>query len=806
MARLPGMTPFEDDTPNPRKRLEQSKTLYDPSGGIRQLPRLQPKAAPVDTYARPPAEAPAGAGLARLADALGSLNSALQAFGSVNQKNAEQQARAQAARDAMTLPREELINRMGDQGRDYAYRQQLGSLQGSPAAAEFMRSLEEAYNNPEVFNKENGDINAFVAGRVQEFIKNNPQFQSNEAFAIQFQQTLTPYLERFKTGHMETRKQLRTDRAEATFADYAYTELDRMMQEGKTPQAAMDQLRSQFRDNKDFLGLDPARQDKAIIRAIDRLADKGNPDFIKGLAGAQRKAFDNPDMDIGPLAGRADFDPILRKAETAKIKGMSGYEAELYKRVNEAIENGTYHQNDDLKKEVGKARENRLLSPELEANFEARSRRVYEQKKALAIKEQEEQALAARVESFNTGVDTQVDNAVRSGRLAELPDKIKYLSPNGEEKEVSKEEAGRKAAVRFEEAINQQVQAGKMTREQGFEQMVQFYENNNSLTNQRWKDQLNRISGLSNAVNLTSQGVPQNLADSFQLARTLKKRNPLMYEEHTNRQTRALVEAAELALEYGYANDEKGALLHAANAYQNSSKDPDLIRRRAQEIEQKAKTAVPRAISDFGKVWNSGYAQIEITEMAKYFAQTMAPDEAITRATEAFKRTHVKVNDMAVKVMDRNMPEWYASEMEKYMKHYVDLVKDDDITSVSDLGFIRHQGQLFIVNRKTLELAGGRHPDARGVINLRVLEEFRTKRLADEQKKLVKQQNDEAQDRYTPWFTFRPDTYIGPFVSGSDKDADQKVKRRAQEVYQERQRRTSDDWRSGQRDRPLPTP
>ena len=89
MARLPGLTAFRDDRPRNVQNIRRSPVEMAAEGP--QAPRLTPRAAPVDLYARPTPQ-PGTANLQRLAEALGALAPSLSQFGAAWMANRERAA------------------------------------------------------------------------------------------------------------------------------------------------------------------------------------------------------------------------------------------------------------------------------------------------------------------------------------------------------------------------------------------------------------------------------------------------------------------------------------------------------------------------------------------------------------------------------------------------------------------------------------------------------------------------------------------------------------------------------------------
>ena len=162
--------------------------------------RLNPSAKPVDTYHRPTPQPVQGPpigqnGFQQLASALGLLGGAFGGLDAKNKKQADAQAQLNADKIVYGTPQEQLKDSLGensqlpDNVQQQAIEQGLGYRIGNEMLSDALRRVNGENTAPEgepsnAFDRDNGDINEFWQGIMQEYLTDERTNQSPEAAAV----------------------------------------------------------------------------------------------------------------------------------------------------------------------------------------------------------------------------------------------------------------------------------------------------------------------------------------------------------------------------------------------------------------------------------------------------------------------------------------------------------------------------------------------------------------------------------------------------------------------------------------------
>ena len=187
---------------------------------------------------------------------------------------------------------------------------------------------------------------------------------------------------------------------------------------------------------------------------------------------------------------------------------------------------------------------------------------------------------------------------------------------------------------------------------------------------------------------------------------------------------------------------------------------------------------------------NAGYVGNEISRIARFYARSgLGSEKALEEASKRFKDTHRQINGWWIYTADRDIPPDFERLVQNALEDYAKEFGESEGVEASDLTIrpaTNGTGAWQIVNRYTG--APVEHSERRYITNRSLIESERD-RIDQRRKELIEQTNHENETRYDPWLVINENTYIGPFLSNPSKEEQEFVRRRAKEIYQERQKR-----------------
>lgn len=253
-----------------------------------QQTRIQPAGTPGSTFVRPPQVA-SGGNLRALSDALGSLNSSLNAYGSMKDKieddpNSRANKEWVAKRQQMSIEELRAEAEAGTHDGIRVRQDAVEALLGERANVDFRAEAMRRYETE--FDIENGDFDSWFEGVRTEYAEGLPGDVAKGNF---FRLT-----DGFKGSMLESNTSTRVTTAKtqinATIVDSWYTQIGDMI--GTDGAADANQIAEAIfassAGNKSFYGLSGEEQNATIWALAQRAAMDGNPDIAKALLFTKR--------------------------------------------------------------------------------------------------------------------------------------------------------------------------------------------------------------------------------------------------------------------------------------------------------------------------------------------------------------------------------------------------------------------------------------------------------------------------------------------------------------------------------------
>ena len=754
MARLPGLTAFEDDAPQPGRRIQPRQAEIDTRGGVGQMPRLRPVANPVDTYSRPAAEAPADKQLMSLADALGGLNTALQRYGAVAQQKQEKDSATEVQRRATTETPEAFEawkQANPDKVRTIAAQEVLGRQ----AAIRSAQATEQEYI--EKFDKDGGDINEFLRARQAADLEGkSPEFQAV------YMQTMGGVSEKIRGRHQQYIAGRTTETIESGLISIYQQAIDSAISEGKSPEEAMAAIRQRRAGDAKFNGIPYARQDELLVEALRAHGEgKGGKDFIEGILNLPGKIVhsDGREQDIGPLgirfAGKADTARNAARQKDTEV-GRVKIQEELAT-LRAAAEDGNL--TDDNRKRLLEWQEKRLVTPETYQAFEARNRAAIETKQVQAERARIKQGWQEHYDTQVTQSTLEAADAVKSNRASGLREVV-INKADAQGNPVTERIAAKdriKAATDYEmRRIDEQERTRAIQPEVAFDQRVAWHANAGTKY-EPWEVALSRAGAASLKDLRENNGKPSEATMAGYELYTRLRKNPALLDRHISKDTRDLFDLVDAHwAQLGEKPEEAftsafAAMQMPAESRQAKVKDIDSAIKGIRQ-DQWFGMFGGKSIDAVG----NGYVQRTVRDMAGLYAQTMPVADAVKAAAKRFNETHTIVLGSPIMTKDFNIPEWFGTEVEEYAKWFADRDKSDDVTRASDLTIRRIEGSgaFQLLNKKT-GLAVGLDPDNGGLPSAFTMDHLMEVRTAREDRKREQIVKEAEERRNEPTITQR---------------------------------------------------
>ncbi|QRM39463.1 hypothetical protein F3X89_17360 [Rhizobium rhizogenes] len=658
--KLPGLTPNDDVVARTGASQNTGRVVTNYQGP--KTPGLRPAASPVDMYARPE-RAPIDNRLSDLAEALGSLNPALQRYAQNVKEEKDQLLPAHLAQRYGGRTFAEQQNMMKD---DPDMKSQMGQRliaahAGRAAAEEAAQSIIAEYENG--FDKETGDIDEFLNSRQRKIIEANP---NNPFFAQEFNTVYGPIAGKLREQQLQYRVKATEDKVQDTVHGSWLGTVRAGITKGDNPEAIANALRQSYDANKNLLFVDYADQDKAMVGVIQTLTQnmdrepsdaKKYLEVIKALATEQRTASDG--TKLGSLLDNAKLGPdtaqLLASADSAYGKIRDRETTDAKHGFWMQADNGNL--DDDKLKEFWDNPDNK--SAMTEAEYRGLRQLDFNAKQAKADKLLKANAKAQAERAKKTILDGALSAADQRGLPWLKPEH--YLDENGEEKTVTVEQQRDAAVQGFldREQRWMDTSPGKPEEKanQSFNRTVAWLSENGA-KHPQWEAALKAGSAAMNTVMAGGQ-IPENAKKGFQLYRELVAKAPQLAYSMTDEGARTQYEIARTLVESGTLSEGEALSVSVEYNRDPSKFDSVTAKQRSDQVKD-ALSKFERGVwfSNFGKINNPETVSTDLQKLADIYIKAggLSAEKALEKASEAAKRNFTNVNGWAVRTGDRSVP------------------------------------------------------------------------------------------------------------------------------------------------------
>jgi hypothetical protein len=337
MARVPGLTSFDEDRPGSVRRSKGRVQAPSPS----QMPdrRLSPVASPVDTYARPEAPPIGSNGWLSLAESLQSIQPSIGRFLKATEPE-ENDSIALARKYLQTTPKEQVEKDLKE-GKAHP----LANAKGMEVYGEYRRyaDLEEVTRriNEGEFDPATGDIDSLFREVTSNSFK---QFGNDRAFLRTYTEGLQNGWDKIKAGVNDIRSKKVMEQRTDTVFDTWHKRINFMSAEGKTPDEVAASVYADFTSNKDLLGLDFKDQQGMALQLADQFATQGKFNEAKALLKYERengsyKGSLLSDKDLGQratdLLGRIEAEELKARLKAQAAEAEAQLDGALLSKVQD---------------------------------------------------------------------------------------------------------------------------------------------------------------------------------------------------------------------------------------------------------------------------------------------------------------------------------------------------------------------------------------------------------------------------------------------------------------------------------------
>ncbi len=442
---------------------------------IRQV-AIQPTGVPGSTYVRPQQQE-SGKNLAALADALGSLNGALSAYGTVAERERQDpnsEANRAFADSIAGMSLEDAMKKFPE-AKGRIQKDGVLSLVGSNAAYEFRQHITDEYNNGG-FDQSQGDFNSWVEEKRKEYAGG----LGDPAMQAAFYRGTDNFLQQF--GEADLKRKIETAQVERDTAvvDEFRMIVDDGLTANKTPEDIAAEVIKQSGQNRTFRGLDGRSQNDTLLRLAEEYSLKGRPELVKALLHDKRGG-------VGPLievSGMTDKGlKLIEQAEGIRQRDANSTSFDLRTKLDDDVANGrvTKEQIEGLKGKPG----NEWLTDAMASDYLERS--SVRKQTLLAAEAKEENK--RRLQYQSVGQRTQVNasafaNLNRLGGSYRLQD-VEIVGPNGDPVTVTAKEQEKEGVKRFLSGLKEEEEGllakgahPQQTREQILKKRIAWFDGN----------------------------------------------------------------------------------------------------------------------------------------------------------------------------------------------------------------------------------------------------------------------------------------------------------------------------------------
>lgn len=783
MARLPGLTPFTEDRPQPASRIKQGVPRQD---ARIQAPGLRPSASPVDTYSRPAAPQPDPV-LDGIADALAPWGPALARFGTIRQAQDEDTADAYARRKSLEAGSPEAFAAMmetdprlkTDMGRAAA--QRVSGMQNSTLA---LADIQNAYVND--FDKANGNFDAFVAEKVKPYLGDRA---NDPSYVKSFMDSIDPGLRQLRAGYSGYKAQEQYAANQQTLQDAFLSVARNSAAAGATPEDQAKAIFGEFYGNKRLLGMSFQDQGKAAVQLAATLAEEGNYDLVRALATMDRTGADG--TKLGKLLDDTQVGGDMAKAvlRAKAIRDDLNQEGGIDTRqslFDKFTQGQATEQDEAALRQLVKDKPG-LVSEGWANGLISQNRNEKDRLKTAAEKAAVKDALAVQFANQEATLSNTGIEAVKSGRLFSLQPAV-VVDKEGNEKTLSADEVRKRALDDYA------LRSASVAKERGetWDQTVlrdlPIYAQIGSPP-QDWIDTMRAGASSLSAAMMTGSEIPEPAQRAYALYKLLRTNKSQMLRDIIPQDKAELFETWRVGEEELHLDPQK-ALMDAVD--QNA--DPTGRGNRSAQVgvDKVRKAAESGSILNSIKgIFGGGIATLNgsmLTDVVAVRAEKLAQrgldaDTAIKQAAEQVKLTHVNINGWWVDASDKRLPPNFPDLSTEMIKEYVEKHGKDEGVDVGDLT-IRTVGNGGTAWRIVSKTNGGAVDNiADSVFTSDDLMAANENRIAEINRMKAEDAKRAAETAYEPWFQLGDpdgpaDIHLGPFLPKNWRDPEVQEKLR----------------------------
>lgn len=672
-TKLPGLTGNDDVMARANARSVRGRVVTGNQGP--KTPGLRPTAAPVDMYARPE-RPPIDNRLTDLAEALGSLNPALQRFAATSKDRDDELMPARIAQryTGRSFDEQQALMKDDPDMKSVMGQRLIASHAGRAAAEQAAQAAIQEYENG--FDKQNGDVDQFLNDYQRRVIEANP---NNPFFAQEFGTVFTPIAGKLREQQLTYKVKQTEERVQDTVHGSWLGTVRAGITQGNDPAAIANALRSSYDANKNLLFVDYADQDKAMVGVIQTLTQnmerepanaKQYLEVIKELATGERTGSDG--TKLGPLLDSSSLGPdtarLLAGADQAYGKIRDRDTTYTKQDFWMQADNGNLDQ--DKLKEFWDNADNKGAMTEGERRSLIQQDFNAKQAKAQQLLKADAKAQAERAQK------TILDSALNAGDQRGLPwlKPETYLDENGQERTITVEQQKDAAVNSFIEREERWVNTAPGKPDEKAEASLNrtvAWLSENGAKHPQWEATM-KAGGIALNTVMAGGKIPENAKKGFELYRQLVTKAPQLAHSMTDDGSRTQYEVARILVDSGTRSEDE-ALTMAVEYNRDPSKfDSATSRQRYDQVQE--------ALSDFEGGWFSGFGSINNPETVSWEMQKLADvyikagglsvEKALDEAQKATQRNYTNVNGWAVRTGDRSVPPDFSSLATDFVKKW----------------------------------------------------------------------------------------------------------------------------------------
>lgn len=683
MTKISGLSPFADDAPQNLRRDQQGVSI--PGMDLR-APRLSPRASPVETYTRP--AAPPRDTTQELVDSLATFNSGLTRFSSAYQEANKEDDTARANRILAGARSPEEVNKLIDTNPD------LKTALGKAASMRFaaqqnaalaIQSISTDYQNG--FDKQNGNFDAFAVERYKPFLD---RYGDNPEYVKTFLEHLQPGLARMKAGDVGLKSQQQYDQKQQSLTDVFGVVVEKAKADGGDATAQAAALNRAMNGNAHFMSMPLQDQRKALAGYMSTAAAAGNYDLVNALANMKVK---NPDGSEHTLLTDgyvgSDVAKLVKQAESARDDNNHKDGIDTRQGLFDKFQAGEATPDD--KAAIRQLRKDKpgIFTENWMNGLIAHNDSVQEQNRKQATRTEAKAQLTATFNTQEATLDNTGIEAVKSGKLFELP-QMSIIDKEGNPKTLTQGEFRKRAVEAFQKESARIAQKNGETWQQTVQRELPVYAQNGEIP-PNWKDTMtNGVNALSIAA-ASGQNLPEPTMRAYEMYKLLRANKAVMLRDLIPSDKAEVFEDA-MDDETRLGLDPAKAMMAAVDSNNDpTGKGKEFQRVGMKKVQEMASSGyiegrLPSWLGGNAATENGSYVSQEISRVAqRKAARGISPEKAIDQAAERFKNTHVNVNGWWIDASDKRLPANFSDLANARIEDYVARFGKAEGVDISDL-------------------------------------------------------------------------------------------------------------------------